>query len=57
AELRRDEATRRAKAMVEGGAAGELAARVPRGQGGPVPIVVVMGEAPASRLDVVLDLP
>ena len=34
-----------------------LAERVPRGLGGPIPIVVVMGDLPASRLDVVRDLP
>ncbi|MEZ5167872.1 MAG: hypothetical protein R2695_15830 [Acidimicrobiales bacterium] len=28
-----------------------LAARVPRGVGGPIPIVVVMGDAPPDRLD------
>ena len=38
-------------------AAANLALRVPRGSSGPIPMVVVMGNAPASTLDVLTALP
>jgi len=34
-----------------------LALRVPRGLGGPIPLVVLMGDAPADALDTVAALP
>ena len=34
-----------------------LADRVPRGPGGPIPVVVAMGDADPRRLDTLLDLP
>ncbi|MEM8704846.1 MAG: hypothetical protein AAGE98_00200 [Actinomycetota bacterium] len=34
-----------------------IAARIPRGDGGPIPLVVLMGDAPIQVLDVITDLP
>jgi hypothetical protein len=50
-----DVAVRRLEGQPGGGA--DLADRVPRGAGGPIPMVVVVGAAPADALDVLLTLP
>lgn len=51
AEVLRDLARRRAEGKAGADAAAALAERVPRGAGGPIPVVVVMGDAPAATLD------
>jgi cob(I)alamin adenosyltransferase len=51
AELLVDLATRRKEGRAGADAAAALADRVPRGAAGPIPVVIVMGDAPAVTLD------
>ncbi|MEZ5244439.1 MAG: hypothetical protein R2707_05015 [Acidimicrobiales bacterium] len=51
AEVLLDLAIRRKEGRAGADAAAALADRVPRGVAGPIPVVVVMGDAPASTLD------
>lgn len=57
AEVLRDLAKRRVDGKSAQDAAADLVARVPRGDGGPIPVVVVMGDAPAATLDRLAVLP
>lgn len=52
-----DLAQRRLQGRASADAVAALADRVPRGDGGPIPVVVVMGDAPASTLDRLAALP
>lgn len=52
-----DLAVRRAEGRAGADAAAALAERVPRGDGGPIPVVVVMGDAPAATLDRLVAFP
>lgn len=56
AEAAADSASRRAGGSLDS-AADEFAAQVPRGVGGPIPVVVVMGASPAATLDRLAVLP
>lgn len=57
AQLVVDLAERRRRGTASADAATALADRVPRGRGGAIPVVVVMGDAPADVLDRLVALP
>lgn len=57
AEVVLEDSRRRCDETSEAASVSELCDRVPRGTGGAIPVVVVMGEAPAGCLDAVTRLP